>query len=79
MANWEYLYVSIASDRAGPTSILMRSQAMVVSTSDGRFDKAKMPTNPMGFLGQLGSEGWEMITVDGSPYTSIHGWFKRQR
>jgi hypothetical protein len=62
MTKWEYLFLEID----GHNTKLKLAQNMLVTTSDGRWEKARMPKDVIGIGNQLGSEGWEMIGSSGS-------------
>jgi hypothetical protein len=84
MTAWEYLFLEIVGHNKG----LMEAQNMVITTSDGRWRRAQMPTNVIGFVNQLGGEGWEMVNSSGpvtyfpsyelpTPGYSFHAVLKR--
>jgi hypothetical protein len=62
MTAWEYLFLEILGDKKGVDP----AQNMRVTTSDGRWQNARIPTNVVGLVNQLGSEGWEMVNSSGT-------------
>ena len=82
MAAWEYLHLFMKSEwsREGGLKALRDSRNMQVTSSDGRWENTKLPAAPMEIMAQLGAEGWEIVSIDGSPdAVSLWAWFKRQR
>jgi hypothetical protein len=67
---WEYLFPKIV----GHNKMLHEAENMLVSTSDGRWNREKMPTNPVSMVTQLGDEGWEMVQ-----YTPGEAWARDDR
>ena len=58
----------------------------MVTTSDGRWQEATMPTDVIGLVNQLGLDGWEMVNSSGpsndptvrvTPWLSFQAVFKR--
>lgn len=61
MVAWIYLGLTIKGDRAGP---LAQAKNIVVTSTDKRWQDAKMPNSPTAVIdvvNSLGSEGWEMV------------------
>jgi hypothetical protein len=73
---WEYLWVDLRGDGDQGLS----EQDMLVTTTDGRFQGTKMPTDPIRIINELGAEGWEMVGFLGSPQgMGITAVFKRPK
>jgi hypothetical protein len=77
MAAWEYLELIIE----GHNGSLGAAHNMLVTTSDGRFQNAKMPTNVKGVMDQIGADGWELVVAQGGSrgLGGLGAWFKRPR
>jgi hypothetical protein len=52
MQQWEYLFLEVGGDGL----ILREAKNMRVTTSDGRWDRTKMPKDIPGVTNQLGAE-----------------------
>jgi hypothetical protein len=62
MQRWEYLWLCIYGHNS---DTLGGAKNIVVNTSDGRWQREKMPNDSMTvveIVNQLGSEGWEMVS-----------------
>jgi hypothetical protein len=64
MTKWEYLFLTIE----GHNVELSNAGNMLVTTSDGRWRRERMPKNVFGIVHQLGEEGWEMVNCSGGKY-----------
>ena len=67
MTQWEYLFLRIW----GHNKNLDEAQNMIVTTSDGRWQDQKLPTDVFGLVRQLGEEGWEMVNCGGGNVSSV--------
>ncbi len=61
MAKWDYMFLEIK----GHNAPLIEAGNMLVTTSDGRCESEKMPTNIIGVVRRLCEEGWEMVNSSG--------------
>ena len=62
-ARWEYLELTAI----GHNEPLADARNALVSTTDGRYWKAKMPKEAIiAVLNELGAEGWELVSTGGS-------------
>src|SRR4051812_2676892 len=64
---WEYLTLEIEALRDAGIGVV----GMFVTTSDGRYDRASMPPQPMDVLNELGADGWELVACSGPPAHAI--------
>lgn len=65
---WEYLFLWIV----GHNKPLSEADNMLVTTSDGHWDQARMATSRasiVAVLNELGRQGWEMVNSSG--YVSV--------
>lgn len=69
MGQWEYLFLKITTNSGD----LRQGRDMLVSTSDGRWQGASMPADPISVLNTLGSEGWEMVQHMTHGGWAVHG------
>jgi len=83
MTAWEYVFLDIEGH--GPA--LDGAKNMVVTTSDGHWQRTKMPKDVRGIVNELGGEGWEMVnsssargmSTSATPHYSFEAVFTRPK
>ena len=61
MTAWEYLFLNVE----GHNGDLLTAKNMLVTTSNGRWQGVRMPTNVIDVVNQLGAGGGEMVNSAG--------------